>query len=87
MTLSEACKIANEELEKFGRGGLTEIRDLGDCWFFWGGDPNVKPLGITPVIIFKESGRMTDWMDLVFIMKRDDTGPSLPIPPSMAYQE
>ena len=30
---------------------------------------------------------MTDWMDLVFIMKRDDTGPSLPIPPSMAYQK
>lgn len=83
MSFDEACKTAYELLGN----GFTEIKDLGDCWYFWGCDPEIKPLGPQPIIIFKESGEVTDWMELVFGMHHSDEGESLPIPPEYAYKK
>lgn len=83
MKFDEACKIAYNLLGN----GFTEIKDLGDCWYFWGCDPEVKPLGPQPIIIFKETGQVTDWMELVFVMHHSDEGELLPIPPEYAYKK
>lgn len=83
MSFDEACKTAYELLGN----GFTEIKDLGDCWYFWGCDPEIKPLGPQPIIIFKKSGKVTDWMELVFVMHHSDEGELLPIPQGYAYKK
>lgn len=83
MKFDEACKTAYKILGN----GFTEIKDLGDCWYFWGCATGIKPLGPQPIIIFKETGQIIDWMELVFVMHHSDDGELLPIPTEYAYKK
>lgn len=100
MTYEGACRIAHDTFQKMGRHGLTEILDLGDCWYFWSAHPEGDEVlfmgaklhragGPQPIIIMKETGELLFQTDFVLRNhgERKLEGPMLKIPAQYARRE